>query len=338
MRVLKKAIAEADSLQEVSRLEDALQRGVLPDDLLHQVGAPAHGVGGVSGNAGVMSFLTMTKAAPPAPSTEFGGRPAFPPQPAFPAQSSFPPQPVFPPQPTAAPGELQLPAAPSAAPPGHAVSHALLNCMPAEVRCRSLQMMGGGLPPQLPQASALGHCLAARGQGWPDVGAVGGEEHLAMPDISALRTLSRALVATARTSPAGMAAGGDPFSQFLAEIGPEGGAILRSHPPDAVASTISAGRLFAAEPQKALVARLRRAAGETGAAAVATGSSAELAASTFCERNWVSREVETRLLGASAMAQCAVVAEGPLLGGSPTEQLAGRLLRVEAMTPGASAS
>lgn len=331
--MLRKAIAEADSLQEVSRLEDALQRGVLPDDMLHKVCASTQGAGGDGGGAATGA---MMKAAPPAPSPQ---RPAFPPQPAagVPAELQVPAsqrgRPAFPPPAPGVPAEPR----PVTSSPWHTVSHALLACLPADVRGRSLQAMAG-LPPQ-PQASALGQCLAARGPGWPDVGAVGGEEQLAMPDVSALRSLSRALVATAKApSLRSAAAGGDPFSQFLAEVGAEGAKALRSHPPDVVASTISAGRLFAADPQKALAARLRRAAGETGAAAVAAGSSAEFAAALFCERNWVNREVEARLLAASPMAQCAVVAEGPLLGANPSEQLAGRLLRVEAMTPGAGAS
>jgi len=313
--VLRKAIAEADSLQEVSRLEAALQRGVLPDDMLHKVCASAQGAGGDGGSAATGAMMKAT--------------PAFPVELQVPASRCA--RPPFPPT---APGVQAEPVT-----SGHAVSNALLACLPADVRGRSLQAMAG-LPPQ-PQASALGHCLAARGPGWPDVGAVGGEEQLAMPDVSALRSLSRALVAAAKAPSLRSAASpraGDPFSEFLAEVGAEGAKALRSHPPAVVASTISAGRLFSANPQKALAARLRRAASETGAAAVAAGSSAEFAAAAFCERNWVNREVEARLLAASAMAQCAVVAEGPLLGANPSEQLAGRLLRVEAMTPGACAS
>lgn len=300
MRVLRRAIAEAGSLQEVSRLEDALQRGVLPDDLLHKA-TPSPAGAGAAG--------AMMKAAPPSQGSQECSRHAFPPQPVI-APCAF------------APDVPQLPASP----PGHEVSHALLCCQPAEIRARSLQAIGGVFPPQLPQEAVLGHCAAARGQGWPDVGAVGGEERLAMPDISALHLLSRALVAKAKAPTS--AAGLDPFSQFLAEVGAEGGATLRSHPPDVVASAISAGSLFAAEKQGALVARLRRAGGETGAVVGA----AEGAAAAFCERNWVNREAEARLLRASAAAQRAVVAEGPLLGANPSGQLAGRLLRVEAMT------
>jgi len=203
---------------------------------------------------------------------------------------------------------------------------ALLRCLPEDIRPASTR---GGYK------GIVAACHAARGERWPKLDVVGGGAG-GTSTVTDLHELSVALLNRVKEKALegavpvdeGRGDTSDLTTMFVKEnrLGPSSEAALRKLPVAANLRVIGAGSITGCDPQAVILARIRRAR-DAAATRVPDGP---LDITAFIEENWVSTEIERTLRSSSDEVQRQVLAEGPLLGQTPSAELQERLDRAHA--------
>jgi len=226
--------------------------------------------------------------------------------------------------PKAEPGEMENPEA-------RRFSEALMRCLPEDIRPWDSNSS---------MTDILKACHTARGDAWPKLDLVGGGLG-GSSSIADLHELSVSLLNRVREKALAEAVpveeGTELTTMFVKEnrLGTETEAALRSLPVTANLRVIGAGSVTGCDPEAVINARIRRAR-EASNAPPTLLSPEDVR--FFVESNWVSTDAEKALRQCSAEIQRSIVAEGPLLGQMPSNELLERIDQAQNKAIGAVAA
>jgi len=229
--------------------------------------------------------------------------------------------------------EARAPAAAPEDPEERRFAEALMRCLPEDTRPWDAT---GGIQ------DVLNACHNARGFNWPKFDLVGGGTG-GTSSIADLHELSVALLnrvkekALAEAMP--VEEGTELTTMFVKEnkLGPDAEAALRAMPVTDNLRVIGAGSVTGCDTQAVVISRIRRAQeAATRPTMFEPPSARDLSA--FIEDNWVNTEAEKALRVCSSEVQRLVVAEGPLLGQTPSQELLDRIDQMQVKAVGAAAA